>query len=92
VAVDGAGNVFIADFGSNTLNEWSAATQTLSTLVDVGLRGPEGVAVDGAGNVFITGCSRSGIKDSGGKRAVVADDRLELPVLVSCQRGTPFLA
>ena len=53
VAVDGAGNVYIADTGNNAIKEWNAATQTVSTLVSSGLNYPHGVAVDGAGNVYI---------------------------------------
>jgi hypothetical protein len=52
VAVDGAGDVFIADYSNNAIEEWNASTQTVSTLVS-GLNDPRGVAVDGAGNLFI---------------------------------------
>jgi DNA-binding beta-propeller fold protein YncE len=51
MAVDGSGNVYIAD--GNTIEEWNAATETLTTLVSSGLNDPEGVAVDGSGNVYI---------------------------------------
>jgi autotransporter-associated beta strand protein len=54
VAVDGAGNVYIADTDNNAIKEWSPATQTVTDLGIAGLRGPNGVAVDGAGNVYIT--------------------------------------
>ena len=37
VAVDGAGNVYIADTRNNAIKEWNAATQTVSTLVSSGL-------------------------------------------------------
>ena len=57
VAVDGAGNVYIADAGLNVIAEWSAANNTVTTLVSFsqvpGIQ-PVGVAVDGAGNVYIT--------------------------------------
>jgi hypothetical protein len=53
VAVDGAGNVYIADNYYGTIEEWNAASGTVSTLVSSGLNQPGGVAVDGAGNVYI---------------------------------------
>ena len=47
------GNVYFADSGDNTIKEWNATTQTVSTLVSSGLLGPTDVAVDGSGNVYI---------------------------------------
>ena len=54
VAVDGAGNVYIADTGHNAIKEWHAATHRITTLVSADLDGPVGVAVDRAGNVYFT--------------------------------------
>jgi len=67
VAVDGAGNVYIADFGvtetsSATIKQWTPASNTLSTLVSTGLTGFCGVAVDGVGNVYIADSGNSAIK------------------------------
>jgi DNA-binding beta-propeller fold protein YncE len=53
VAVDGVGNVYIADSGNSAIKEWHAETQQVTTLVSSGLNAPQGVAVDGAGNVYI---------------------------------------
>jgi streptogramin lyase len=56
VAVDGAGNVYIADAGHDAIKKWNASTQTVTTLVSEDskeLGFPRGVAVDGAGNVYI---------------------------------------
>jgi hypothetical protein len=52
VAVDGAGDVFIADEGNNRVVEVPAGGGAQTT-VGSGLRFPIGVAVDGAGDVFI---------------------------------------
>ena len=67
VAVDGAGNVYIADRGNNRIRKVDAAG-VISTVAGTGERGfggdggpavqaalfyPSGVAVDGAGNVYI---------------------------------------
>ena len=40
VAVDGSGNVYIADTDNNAIKEWSAATQQVTTLVSSGLNRP----------------------------------------------------
>jgi sugar lactone lactonase YvrE len=66
VAVDGSGNVFIADAGNNAVYE-IAAGSTTPVSVGTGLSSPKGVAVDGAGNLFIA--------DSGNERIV------EVPVV-----------
>jgi trimeric autotransporter adhesin len=67
VAVDGAGNLYIADTYNNRVRKVTAATQVITTLAGSGvygfsgdgaaafaaqLRNPYGVAVDGAGNVY----------------------------------------
>ncbi len=52
VAVDGVGNLFIADLGNNRVVKVPANGGTQTT-VGTGLNGPQGVAVDGAGNLFI---------------------------------------
>ncbi len=63
VAVDGSGNVYIADSGNNAIKEWVAASNTVTTLVSSGLFWPEGVAVDGAGNVYIADNENNAIKE-----------------------------
>ena len=62
VAVDGAGNVYIADTGNNAIEQWMVASNTLNTLVATGLFSPSGVAVDGAGNVYICDRGNGAIK------------------------------
>jgi sugar lactone lactonase YvrE len=55
VAVDGADNVYFADFQNLAVYKLSADGHTLTTLADAssGLNEPYEVAVDGPGNVFI---------------------------------------
>ena len=68
LAVDGAGNLYIADQGNDRTREVNAATGIISTVVGTGTAGysgdggpatsakvhyPTGVAVDGAGNIYI---------------------------------------
>ena len=62
VAVDGAGNFYIADSGNNAIKKWTAATGTLTTLVSSGLKYPNGVAVDSVGNVYIADSNNNAIK------------------------------
>jgi len=54
VAVDGSGNVFVADTYNNAVKENLAAGgyTTVNTLGS-GFSNPTGVAVDGSGNVFV---------------------------------------
>ena len=68
VALDGAGNVYIADTGNNAIREISAATGIISTIAGTGAQGasgdggpataatlnqPMGVTVDAGGNLYI---------------------------------------
>jgi sugar lactone lactonase YvrE len=68
VALDGAGNLYIADTGNNFIRKVAAATGIITTVAGNGtagysgdggpatsaeLNGPSGVAVDGAGNVYV---------------------------------------
>jgi DNA-binding beta-propeller fold protein YncE len=64
VAVDAAGNVYIADSGNNAIKEWSPSKPTeVTTLVSSGLYGPQGVAVDAAGNVYFADNGNNAIKE-----------------------------
>jgi sugar lactone lactonase YvrE len=65
VAVDGAGNVYIADTGNNAIEEWMVASDSVTTLVSSaqGLSSPSGVAVDGAGNVYIADTGNNAIEE-----------------------------
>src|SRR5205807_797053 len=62
VAVDASGNVYVSDPGANAIEEWKAATQTVSAVVS-GLNTPFGVAVDASGNVFIADSGNNAIKE-----------------------------
>ncbi len=68
VALDGAGNLYIADFGNDRVREVSAATGLITTVAGVGIGGyngdniaatsaelanPSAIALDSAGNLYI---------------------------------------
>ncbi len=86
LAVDSAGNLYIADFGNNRIRKVTAGG-TISTIAgttqgfsgDGGaaasaqLSGPQGVAVDGAGNVYIADTLNNRLRAvSGGTISTVA--------------------
>jgi sugar lactone lactonase YvrE len=52
IAVDPAGNLYIADTGNNRIRKVSV--EGVMTTVAAGLHRAEGVAVDGSGNVYVT--------------------------------------
>jgi serine/threonine-protein kinase len=66
VAVDTAGNLYVADRGNNRVWKLAAGASAPTSLPLTDLKNPEGVAVDTDGNVYVT--------DNGNKRL------LKLPV------------
>jgi DNA-binding beta-propeller fold protein YncE len=53
VALDGSGNVYIADAENAAIYEWLAASNTITTLPISGLFAPVAVAFDASGNVYV---------------------------------------
>ena len=53
VAVDTAGNVYVADGGSDRVLQLAAGSSTPTVLPFTDLKSPQGVAVDTAGNVYV---------------------------------------
>ena len=62
MAVDTAGDVYVADTGNNRVLKLAAGSSTQTVLPFTGLHDPDGVAVDTAGDVYVadyrstTGC------------------------------------
>jgi len=56
IAVDGSGNLFIADMNNNRVLEmlWNGSSYGAPQVVVSGLGGPQGIAVDGSGNLYIS--------------------------------------
>ncbi|HWZ50728.1 MAG TPA: MBG domain-containing protein [Granulicella sp.] len=69
VAVDGSGDVFVADFGSNAVKEIVAVNGVVSSSSQVNIVAsgfsiiPQGVAVDGSGDVFVTYFGNNVVKE-----------------------------
>jgi streptogramin lyase len=63
VAVDGWGDVYIADSGNNAVEEWSPNTRQATPLVVSGLSSPSAVAVDTLGNVYIADSGNHAIEE-----------------------------
>ncbi len=61
MAVDGSGNIYVADVGANAVfkETLSAGTYTGSILPTSSLNQPTGIAVDGGGNVYIADTNNS---------------------------------
>jgi len=86
LAVDGQGNLYIADSLNNAVKEWSAATGQVNALVSSGLDSPAGVAVDGYGNVYIADTTNDAIKEwnaGTGNVTTLVSSRLSSPMGVA---------
>lgn len=62
VAVDTAGNVYIADTMNTVIKEWIMASNTVTTVVSSGVSNPDGVVVDSASNIYIADTHDNAIK------------------------------
>ena len=58
VAVDGSGNVYIADRGNNRIRKVDSSGTISTILAAPAIDTPQGVAVDGSGNVYVAEFSR----------------------------------
>jgi hypothetical protein len=65
IAMDGSGNVFVADSGGNAVYEIPSGCTTSSCVKTLGsgFSGPEGVAVDRSGNVFVADTFNTSVKE-----------------------------
>ena len=58
VAVDGSGNVYIADFWNNRIRKVDSSENISTILASPAIHWPFGVGVDGSGNVYVSEISR----------------------------------
>ena len=77
VAVDGAGNIFIADSGNNVVREVASSSGNMAALTaTVGVvSNPQGLAVDASGNLYIADAGNNVVRKilaSNGSMAIVA--------------------
>ena len=92
VAVDGSGNVFVADTANNRIQKFDGAGNFLLTWGTAGtaegdFAGPRGIAVDGAGNVFVTDTENNRVQEFNGSGVFLqawgsfgsADGQFKLP-------------
>ena len=63
VAVDGSGDVYVADTGNHAIEEWSLYTRQATPLVVSGLNSPAAVAADTLGNVYIADSGNHAIQE-----------------------------
>ena len=69
VAVDAAGNVYVADYGNNAVKVIAANDRSNVTTIGSGFYKPAGVAVDAAGNVYVAELGYNAVK------VIAANDR-----------------
>jgi large repetitive protein len=65
VAVDGSGNVYVADYNNNAVKEMppGCASSSCVTTLGEGFNNPQDVALDGSGNVYIADFGNSLVKE-----------------------------
>jgi DNA-binding beta-propeller fold protein YncE len=83
VAVDSAGNVYVADYLTDRVLKLPAGSNTAVELPFTGLVGPNGVAVDSAGNVYVADSFLDGLTH-------FTDRVLELPAGSNTAVELPF--
>ena len=77
IAVDGSGDVYVADTGHNQVVELASGANTITQLPFTGLKAPRGVAIDSSGSVYVVdkGSSNNRVL----KLAAAAPAQTELP-------------
>jgi DNA-binding beta-propeller fold protein YncE len=96
VAVDVAGNIYVADTINSAIKEWTASNNTITTLVSSNLYDPQGIAVDAAGNVYFADTGNNAIKvwtPGNGTVTTIISSNLNLPDAVAVDiSGNVYIA
>ncbi len=96
VAVDGAGNVYIADTQNQAVEKWSVADNTLTTLISSGLSGIFRIALDAGGNIYIADTENSQVEKwtvANGTMTTLVNSGLNQPSDVAVDSaGTVYIA
>jgi len=95
VAVDGAGNLYIADTYNNAIKELPAGSSTVAPLVGSGSSDPAGVAVDRSGNVYISDTGNNAVREwlvASNSAITLVASGLSSPRGISLDRPVPGLA
>ena len=72
LAVDSAGNVYVADSGNNRVVRIDVSSRSIATILDARHYRPRTVAVDEFENVFVGGGNQIRLIDAGGTVSVIA--------------------
>ncbi len=93
-ALDGSGNLYVADTANNSIREVTPAG-VVTTLAITGLKNPAGVAVDAAGDVFVADTGNNQVVELpfGGSQTTLAITGLKYPAGVAVDAaGDVFVA
>lgn len=63
IALDTAGNVFVAGYGDSLVKELLAPSFTTINVLGSGFNSPDGIAVDASGNVYVSDAQNGAVKE-----------------------------
>ena len=96
LALDAAGNVYVAAAGTTSVNAYSAAGGSLGTFATTGLNNPMGLAFDTAGNLYVANFGSNSVErfsPAGADLGVFASANLNGPAaLVFDHSGNLYVA
>ena len=96
LALDAAGNVYVAAAGTTSVNEYSPAGVSLGTFASAGLSNPMGLAFDAVGNLYVANFGSNSVErfsPTGADLGVFASANLNGPAaLVFDHSGNLYVA
>jgi hypothetical protein len=91
LAVDGSGDLYVADRGTKAVYEFSEAGSLISQLSNPEITQPYAIAVDSLGDVYVTNFDKNVIKVEPGSSATVLDTGEPQSVAVEPSTGDVFV-